>query len=117
MRPSIYWLDLPEAGRLAIMPRPRAGDWLLDEIACWKREAINVVVSLLEQHEVDDLELSEEATCCRAGGRLHAQEAGGRHRSVWGLPPGQYLPDPSIQQGKQSEDRSGHCCVELRGVL
>src|SRR5262249_34405373 len=58
MRPSIYWLDLPEAGRLAIMPRPRAGDWLLDEIACWKREAINVVVSLLEQHEVDDLELS-----------------------------------------------------------
>ena len=66
MRPSIYWLDLPEAGRLAIMPRPRAGDWLLDEIAGWKREAINVVVSLLEQHEVDELGLQQEPTLCEA---------------------------------------------------
>src|SRR5262249_15334249 len=30
MRPKIFWLDLQQAGRLAIMPRPRAGDWLVD---------------------------------------------------------------------------------------
>src|SRR5262245_12397437 len=64
MRPSIYWLKLPEACRLAIMPRPRAGDWLLDEIAGWKSEGINVVVSLLEQHEVDELELQQEPRVC-----------------------------------------------------
>jgi protein-tyrosine phosphatase len=66
MRPSIYWLDLPEPGRLAIIPRPRAGDWLRDEIAGWKTEGINLVVSLLQHHEVAELELHEEPTCCRA---------------------------------------------------
>src|SRR5215467_627179 len=68
MRPSIYWLELPEAGRLAIMPRPRAGDRLLDEIADWKSEAINVVVSLLEQQEVDELDLRQEPTLCETAG-------------------------------------------------
>jgi protein-tyrosine phosphatase len=48
------------------MPRPRASDWLLEEIAGWRAEGINAVVSLLEQHEVAELELSEEPTCCRA---------------------------------------------------
>ena len=66
MRPSIYWLHLQEAGRLAIMPRPRAGDWLPDEIAGWEREGINVVVSLLERHEVVELELQQEPTFCQA---------------------------------------------------
>jgi protein-tyrosine phosphatase len=66
MRPSIYWLHLQEAGRLAIMPRPRAGDWLPDEVAGWKGEGVNVIVSLLERHEVDELELQQEQTFCRA---------------------------------------------------
>ena len=66
MRSSIYWLNLPEAGRLAIMPRPRAGDWLPDEVAGWKAEGIDAVVSLLEQQEIAELELHEEPTCCRA---------------------------------------------------
>ena len=35
--------DCP-AGRLAIMPRPRAGDWLEDEILSW-RNKVEVVVS------------------------------------------------------------------------
>jgi protein-tyrosine phosphatase len=68
MRSSIYWLRLRGAGRLAIMPRPRASDWLPDEIADWKVEGVNVVVSLLEQHEVAELELHEEPTCCRRAG-------------------------------------------------
>jgi len=66
MRSSIYWLDLQGTGRLAIMPRPRASDWLFDEIANWKIEGIDVVVSLLESHEVAELELHEEPTYCRA---------------------------------------------------
>jgi protein-tyrosine phosphatase len=67
MRSTIYWLNLRGAGRLGITARPRAGDWLPGEIAGWKAEDINVVVSLLEPHEVDELELRQEATFCRAG--------------------------------------------------
>jgi protein-tyrosine phosphatase len=65
MRPSTYWLNLREAWRLAIMPRPRAGDWLVDEIAGWKVEGIDIVVSLLDQHEVDELELHRLPAACR----------------------------------------------------
>jgi hypothetical protein len=48
MRPKIHWIDLPAGVRLAIMPRPRAGDWLDAEIAGWGAEGIGVIVSLLE---------------------------------------------------------------------
>lgn len=57
MRPNVYWVDLPASGRLAIMPRPRAGDWLDKEIAGWRAEGIHVVVSLLEAEEVAELGL------------------------------------------------------------
>ncbi len=50
------------------MPRPRAGDWLRDEIAGWAAENIDIVVNLLEPTEVTELELGEEATLCRECG-------------------------------------------------
>jgi hypothetical protein len=66
MRPSVHWLNFPEKWRLAIMPRPRAGDWLADEVAGWKAEGIDLVVSLLEPHEVAELELRLQPKLCRA---------------------------------------------------
>jgi len=33
MRPKVYWVGPPAGRRLAMMPRPRADDWLGDEIA------------------------------------------------------------------------------------
>jgi protein-tyrosine phosphatase len=68
MRPSIYWLALREPWRLAIMPRPRAGDWLEDEIAGWKAEGIDLVVSLLEPDEIAELELQRLPKACRDAG-------------------------------------------------
>ena len=79
MRPSVYWIDMhlspPRppgggkcAGRLAIMARPRAGDWLEDEVTGWKAEGINTVVSLLERDEVEELGLALEATLCARQG-------------------------------------------------
>ena len=47
------------------MPRPRAGDWLLDEITGWKAGGIDVVVSLLERHEIEELELHPVPAACR----------------------------------------------------
>ena len=65
MLSSIYWVNLNGAGRLAIMARPRAGEWLRDEISAWQSEKIDVVVSLLEAEEVRELDLREEAEICR----------------------------------------------------
>jgi hypothetical protein len=64
----IYWIHAPKAGRLAIMPRPRAGDWLEDEIAGWKEAGIDTVVSLLEREEIAELGLGSEAELCSAKG-------------------------------------------------
>jgi protein-tyrosine phosphatase len=65
---GVHWIKIPTAGRLAIMARPRAGDWLSEEIAQWKSAGIDVVVSLLEIQEVSDLGLQQEAELCRSGG-------------------------------------------------
>jgi hypothetical protein len=46
------------------MARPRAGDWLDDEIAGWRLEGIDIVVSLLEPEEVHELGLQREAHLC-----------------------------------------------------
>ncbi|MGH6794984.1 MAG: hypothetical protein ACREDD_12980 [Methylocella sp.] len=68
MRPKIYWIDLPASGRLAIMPRPRAGDWLDGEIAGWQGQGIDLIVSLLEAEEVRELDLQREAGLCHGAG-------------------------------------------------
>ena len=61
---QIYWIDGPWPGRLAIVPRPRGGDWLKGEVQSWKEAGLNVVVSLLTQEEVVELELSQEEDWC-----------------------------------------------------
>ena len=68
MRPEIYWITPLSPGRLAIVGRPRAGDWLTDEVAAWKAEGITDVISLLEDHEIRDLELTQEAAVVTAAG-------------------------------------------------
>jgi hypothetical protein len=68
MRARVHWIDRPLAGRLAIMARPRAGDWLEDEISGWRTEGVDVVLSLLEQEEVNELGLQQEAGLCREQG-------------------------------------------------
>jgi protein-tyrosine phosphatase len=68
MPPEIYWIPSPWPGRLAVLPRPRGGDWLEDEINGFREAGVNVMVSALEKPEEAMLELSEEAELCRAKG-------------------------------------------------
>lgn len=68
MHSTLYWIDTPSTFRLAIMARPRAGDWLEDEIAHWRDSGVGIVISLLERDEVEDLELQREATLCAENG-------------------------------------------------
>lgn len=52
------------------MARPRGGDWLEDEISLLYERGIEVIVSLLEASEVDELELQQESACCESQGIL-----------------------------------------------
>ena len=66
MASDIYWIKTSASLRLAIMARPRAGDWLEDEIDHWRREGVGLVVSLLEPDEIQDLGLEAEGALCRS---------------------------------------------------
>jgi protein-tyrosine phosphatase len=68
LQPDIYWLREIEDVRLAIMPRPRNGEWLADEIAGFRGAGIDTVVSLLEAQEVRELCLGDEPSLCEAAG-------------------------------------------------
>jgi hypothetical protein len=68
MRTELYWIQSLWPGRLAIMPRPRGGDWLEDEIESWRGSGVDVVLSLLTPDEIADLGLAEEARLCQANG-------------------------------------------------
>jgi protein-tyrosine phosphatase len=68
MRTELYWIGGPWRGRLAIMPRPRGGDWLEDEIQSWRRSGVDGVVSLLTLEEQSELYLSGEESLCQVDG-------------------------------------------------
>jgi protein-tyrosine phosphatase len=62
----LHWIEMP--GRLAIMARPRADDWLEADVTEWRTSGVHLVVSLLEQEEVSELGLQREPELCRARG-------------------------------------------------
>ena len=64
IQPDVYWLRELDGVRLAIMSRPRGGEWLADEIAGLNRLGVQTVVSLLESHEVRELDLADEQSLC-----------------------------------------------------
>lgn len=68
MTPDLYWVGDISPLRLALAPRPRAGEWLEDELTGWRRAGVDTVVSLLESHEARELGLADEARACEACG-------------------------------------------------
>jgi protein-tyrosine phosphatase len=68
MTAAMYPIPGPWRGRLLIVPRPRGGDWLADEVAAWRRAGVDVIVSLLTPEETDDLGIADEEAACRANG-------------------------------------------------
>jgi protein-tyrosine phosphatase len=68
MGSELYWIPTDAPGRLAIMPRPRGGDWLQEEVRAWRDAGVDVIVSLLSEEEIRDLELAEEQSLCNAQG-------------------------------------------------
>jgi protein-tyrosine phosphatase len=68
MKPNIYWIPGPWVGKLAILGRPRGGDWLSDEIEGWREAGVQVVVSLLSDHETAELGLKDEDRLANTNG-------------------------------------------------
>ncbi len=68
MKATVYWIESNWPGKLAIIPRPRGGDWLEDEVAAWKEAGLDVIVSLLEADEAADLDLRQEGNLSQAAG-------------------------------------------------
>ncbi len=68
MKSELYWIDGPWRGRLGILPRPRGGDWLEDDVRSWHLAGIDVIVSALMSDEMAELDLATEPELCRANG-------------------------------------------------
>jgi protein-tyrosine phosphatase len=66
--PTIYSIEGPWKGRLAIVPRPRGGEWLEDEVQAWRDGELDVMVSLLTASETSELGLDDEARLAQANG-------------------------------------------------
>jgi protein-tyrosine phosphatase len=65
---KLFWVKTPWRGKLAMAARPRGGDWLEDEIADWRGQGVDTVVSFLTREEERDLELSAERSQAQAYG-------------------------------------------------
>jgi protein-tyrosine phosphatase len=64
----IYWVQDGRSPRFAIVPRPRGGDWLRDDLAALKTGGIDILVSFLPGYEAEELGLSEEAQLAAEAG-------------------------------------------------
>ena len=95
-----YYIPTNTPGRLAILPRPRGGDWLDVDVAAWKRAGNNTVVSLLTPQEDVDLKLGFEMKDCESVGiEFHS------------LP----IPDRGIPSSRQEfTDLSGRLANQLQ---
>jgi protein-tyrosine phosphatase len=68
MTGSPFWIRDVPLGRLGISPRPGPFELLADDLAGWKDGGAEIVVSLLDDDEMDAMGLDEEPAICAALG-------------------------------------------------
>jgi len=66
MKATIYPITAAAPNRIAIVARPRGGDWLCDELSALSREGMDVLVSMLTEQESNELGLNRESEGCGA---------------------------------------------------
>jgi len=67
----VRWIHgIERPGRLVVTPRPYGGERLGEDLDGWKKGGVEVVVSTLEAHEAERLDLKEEGRLCNARGLL-----------------------------------------------
>jgi protein tyrosine phosphatase (PTP) superfamily phosphohydrolase (DUF442 family) len=65
---TVFWINPGANGRLAIVPRPRGGERLVDDLAAIRHDGIDILVSLLTRAEAAELGLEQEQAMCEAAG-------------------------------------------------
>jgi protein-tyrosine phosphatase len=108
MQPEIYWIKDFDLGHLAIMPRPRAGDWLEDEIKALREEGVDILVSLLTLTEVYELDLKEENRLCDEKG-IELISFPIKDRQVPSLAQAQKLSQSLLTEMKSGKKVAIHC--------
>ncbi len=68
MKAQVFWTKEKYPGRIALVPRPRGGDWLEDETAAWANAGLDVIVSMLDAEETQSFELERESEFCEING-------------------------------------------------
>jgi protein-tyrosine phosphatase len=68
MNTGIYWIESSSPKRLGIMPRPRGGSQLGEEVRALSVAGVHTLVSLLTEPETTELELVWEAQECQKRG-------------------------------------------------
>lgn len=66
--PRLFWIEQPFGGRLAVTARPVGGLELENEVASWRAAKLDVIVSMLEPDEAEDLGLGFQAALCQQQG-------------------------------------------------
>lgn len=66
--PTLFWIEAPFDRRLAVSRRPRGGTHLAADVAGWRSNGVDVVVSMMEEEEAADLGLASQALVCRQHG-------------------------------------------------
>ena len=64
----MFWIERAFPGRIAIVPRPRGGDWLERDLKLIRKDGIDVLVSMLTSEEAAEFELTDERECSRLAG-------------------------------------------------
>jgi protein-tyrosine phosphatase len=67
----LYSVSKLPTGKVSIMPRPRGGDWLADEMKLLFFDGVDILVSLLTLEEVSELNLQAEADFCQKQGIIY----------------------------------------------
>lgn len=62
---DIFWIEGNPPPTLAVVLRPRGGEWLEEEMLKFKRAGIQTVVSLLEEEEAEWLGLAQEGNLAK----------------------------------------------------
>jgi len=68
LKTELYWIQTAGPGKLAVMPRPRGGDWLEEELWSLKQAGVDILVSMLTREEEEMLGLESEGKLAREHG-------------------------------------------------
>jgi len=68
LKTELYWIQAAGPGKLAVLPRPRGGDWLEEEIWSLREAGVDILISMLQRDEEAMLGLEREGELARAQG-------------------------------------------------